>query len=151
MIYRIEPLSFIRPELDALARMSFEETWSNQDGGFAPFWDFYQDLEEKNELRFMAARSEGVLVGFAALRIGRCNCTSNITGAIQDVYVMPPYRGKAGRALLANCEQLLFELGCKSVTISERHVARRAGPLYQRMGYKPVETLWQKPLGGFHG
>ena len=61
-------------------------------------------------------------------------------------WIEPEHRGKAASAMLAAYEAWAVQQGCAFVGMAALEAAPRAGVIYRRRGYEPVETHFIKAL-----
>jgi GNAT superfamily N-acetyltransferase len=107
--------------------------------------DLYQASEEAGSFIMFTARNDDVLVGYASFYVGRSAHRKGRIDAIQDaIYLMPAFRGHAAQ-LIAAADRLLADRGVSSVAHSVRN-ARNFGPVLERMGYRPIETVYAREL-----
>lgn len=150
MIFRWEPLiHLLQTGLYELGAKSWEENGYEKDTlKFNPDWKRYQLLENEDVLRWMAARVDGELVGYASIILTDSFHDCNIRCAIvQDIYLSPEYRkGKAGIRFLWVIEEQLKALNVHSMSIGERIPGKPVGKIYERLGYRSEEKIWTKSL-----
>jgi aminoglycoside 6'-N-acetyltransferase I len=104
------------------------------------------------EACFVADAGDGVLVGFAEMRLREYaeDCTSSPVGYLEGIYVVPGRRRTGvGQALVAAGEQWARELECTEMA-SDRELANEAsGAFHESVGFTETVRLvcYRKPLG----
>lgn len=144
-----EPL--IKLMADGLDKLAFQ-AWCEVEDEKAnyPFlinWQRYQSMEDAECLRFLAARQEGELVGYAAIIVSPHLRSRNVVMAnVADIYVLPEARKQGiGASLVEEMERWMEKLGVHCVMVAERD-SIPTGKFYQRRGYTSNERLWIKQL-----
>lgn len=151
--YRYEPIEYLLktglPELVL-------ECWDNigddfHSDVFSPDWGRYKEQEEEKSLGVFAMREEGVLVGYAVLKINRDIHQSHLrVGLIHDIYITEKKRGYAIQ-FVHELEKYAKMMGVWRIDGAERlsFDAHRggAGKFYHYMGFRPMEVIWSKVLG----
>lgn len=136
---REEPWERMEPEFRGLVRGHWEEVGE-------PFplefdWDLY-----RAGCIAVAARDEGVLVGYIVGRISSHPYLGGGIGSADLYYLLPSHRrGFAGADLVRAFEDVLRERGARMVYlgVSLRH---DHGALLRYLNYKPVDTYYSKEL-----
>jgi GNAT superfamily N-acetyltransferase len=144
-----EPL--VKLLADGLDRLAFL-AWAEVEGekGSFPFsinWQRYQAMEDAETLRFLAARKDGALVGYAAIVVmPHLRSRSVVMASVADIFVLPEARKQGiGVSLVEEMESWLEKIGVHCVTVAERD-SIPTGKFYQRRGYTSNERLWVKQL-----
>lgn len=109
----------------------------------------YRQLDESGALHIVTVRKDGVLVGYhVAVVATHLHYASTLHG-ITDVYWIAPERrhGVTALRMFERVERELKALGVvKLFTATKLHLDQ--GALFEHMGYKPVERLYAKMIGG---
>jgi GNAT superfamily N-acetyltransferase len=107
------------------------------------WWADHQDTHRA----FVARLHEPQIIGMAWVsvlpRVPRPGATSRLFADIQAVFVMPEQRGQGiGSALVAAASEHAAQLGSLRVIV---HSARRAVPVYERLGFQSSRQLLRRP------
>jgi ribosomal protein S18 acetylase RimI-like enzyme len=97
----------------------------------------------------LVAKSEGKVVGFAYATIFRDYPldVAELIGAINDVYVLPEFRGKSiGKKLMIECMNKMQAEDVKAVRLIVLSENGSAVKLYQRLGFRIFRYGMIKPL-----
>lgn len=113
-----------------------------------PDFAAFQKLEAAGRLAIFTVRADERLVGYAnyfispTLRYGK-----NVLMAANDLwYLAPEYRrGTIAAQMLACAEDGLRKRGCLLVLHTDP-LQRSIAPLFQRLGYTAIETIFEKVL-----
>jgi len=154
LTYQWERFSGIARELPPLFKRHWREIALNQDRvHLDPNWDQYYALDLAGTLRCLTVRSNGVLVGYVFMFVfPHLHYASTLWAASDIFWLDPAYRqGLAGFRMLRLTEKGLKELGVRVLHFNAKlhFEASRGtiGKLLERMGYKPVETVYSKFIG----
>lgn len=115
-------------------------------------WDRMRSLEAGHVYRIIAARRDGVLVGYNAFFLNYHMRYRGTVYAISDVLYLKPEerRGMTGVLFLKESDRLLKEAGVQKVRYSiKTHVrlgvrAGTVGDLLKHLGYEHVEDVFSK-------
>jgi GNAT superfamily N-acetyltransferase len=105
----------------------------------------YDALAAVGALHVLTARRAGLLIGYhIAIISGHLHYRSTLHGITDVYYVAPECRhGVTGMRLFQAVERELKKRGVhKLFTATKLHLDQ--GPLFERLGYKPVERLYAK-------
>lgn len=105
----------------------------------------YAQLDESGHLHILTARREGVLIGYhVAIVSVHLHYASTLHGITDVYYIAPEARhGVTGMRLFQAVEREMKALGVRKLfTATKLHLDQ--GPLFERLGYKPVERLYAK-------
>ena len=109
----------------------------------------YNGLAAAGALHVLTARRNGLLIGYhIAIVSGHLHYASTLHG-ITDVYWIAPEcrHGVTGMRMFQAVERELQKLGVrKLLTATKLHLDQ--GPLLERLGYRPIERMYSKILGG---
>lgn len=109
----------------------------------------YDELDEKAALHILTVRRQGLLIGYhVAIVTTHLHYKSTLHG-ITDVYWIAPEcrHGVTAIRMFQGVERELVKLGVRKLfTATKLHMDQ--GPLFERLGYKPVERLYAKLIGG---
>lgn len=130
-----------------LLQAHYEEVAKYKDIPLSVDVEMYLKLEEVGTLRIFTAREEGGLIGYAVYFVRYNPHYSTSLQAVQDVLFLAKgeRRGLAGYKLIKYADERLAEEG---VEVVYHHVKLRQdfGPLLERLGYEPIETIWGRRL-----
>lgn len=150
---RIEPINFLLE--NGLKELSYK-CWQQVGSGlhasqYRPDWSCYKNLEDRNNLRFIAMRDGGELIGYSSVLLDTDMHNEGMkTATIMDVFIDTERSGHAVK-LFRFIEQILLQLGIDYVTVAEQlHVKPERGGVgrfYRFMGYEPQQVNWSKRLG----
>ncbi len=99
-------------------------------------------LEDFERMSFYVCRSEGRVVGVAALDV-----ENEEMGRIRWVYVLPEHQRKGiGTALVTYLERKAREMGLKKMRLHTVGGAEWAVSFYRKLGYEPADRL-EQPWG----
>lgn len=105
----------------------------------------YRSLDEGGALHILTARRNGLLIGYhVAIVSGHLHYASTLHG-ITDVYWLAPEcrHGVTAMRMFQNVERELKAIGVRKLfTATKLHMDQ--GPLFERLGYRPVERLYAK-------
>lgn len=105
----------------------------------------YDALADVGGLHVLTVRRDGLLIGYhVAIVSGHLHYASTLHG-ITDVYWIAPEcrHGITAMRLFQAVERELKKLGVRKLfTATKLHMDQ--GPLFERLGYKPVERLYAK-------
>ena len=110
-------------------------------------WDTYAKLEELGMLKIFTARDGSALVGYLWVIVSpNIHSKGNYTACDDGLFVASSHRGKSVAVkLIKFVEKCLKEDGFKTLHLvgtSEKPI----DSLVERMGYKQIETKFQKVL-----
>lgn len=109
----------------------------------------YEELDECGALHILTVRRNGLLIGYhVAIVTTHLHYKSTLHG-ITDVYWIAPEcrHGVTAIRMFQAVERELQKLGVRKLfTATKLHMDQ--GPLFERLGYKPVERLYAKLIGG---
>lgn len=145
-IFRVERWKYLREEmLPLLVRHWREIALNHADVPLDIDEQRYADLDESGALHIVTARRGGQLIGYhVAIVSGHLHYKSTLHG-ITDVYWIAPEcrAGRTGLRLFEAVERELKALGVRKLfTATKLHLDQ--GPLFERLGYRPVERLYAK-------
>ena len=105
----------------------------------------YDAMDDAGALHIVAVRRDGMLIGYhVAIVSGHLHYKSTLHG-ITDVYWIAPEcrHGVTAMRMFQAVERELKALGVRKLfTATKLHIFQ--GPLFERLGYRPVETLYAK-------
>lgn len=105
----------------------------------------YAELDESGALHILTVRRDALLIGYhVAIITPHLHYKSTLHGITDVYYVVPECRhGVTGMRMFQAVERELKALGVKKLfTATKLHLDQ--GPLFERMGFKPVERLYAK-------
>lgn len=105
----------------------------------------YKSLDDTGALHIVTARRNGLLIGYhVAVVATHLHYASTLHGITDVYYVAPECRhGVTGMRLFQAVERELKKLHVRKLfTATKLHLDQ--GPLFERLGYKPVERLYAK-------
>lgn len=149
-VFAWEAFSAIAHELTALFRRHHDEVAVNKDAvPLDPNWKGFFALETAGMLACLTCRVEGELVGYHLLM--QCvpfMYASTPWAQTLSFWLDPRFRkGLTGYRLLSIAKRTLRENGCKLHAIGIKlHNRKRIAPILARLGYRPVEAVFQQVL-----
>lgn len=145
-VYQVERWRNLRPEMTPLLMRHWREIALNH--AEVPLdidHERYAALDESGGLHIVTARRQGLLIGYhVAIVSPHLHYRSTLHG-ITDVYWIAPEcrHGVTGMRLFQAVERELKKVGVRKLfTATKLHLDQ--GPLFERLGYKPVERLYAK-------
>ena len=155
--FKWEKFSGAIPELPRLFSLHYDEVIRGKLDIHLDFkWNRHLDLEQNGILKFMAARSQGLLVGYVFWIV--CESLNfDIKEAITSLYYLDPLYRSAdehgvpyGKLLLRKSEPGLKKMGADFVMITTPFGP--ATPVFDRLmkseGYNSFENVYSKSLQG---
>ena len=109
----------------------------------------YKSLDESGALHIVTARQAGTLIGYHVAIISTHLHYASTLHGITDVYWIAPEKrqGTTALRLFQRVERELKARGVKKLfTATKLHLDQ--GRLFEHLGYKPVERLYAKLIGG---
>lgn len=145
-VYQTEPWSRFKHEAAPLFVKHWREIALNHaDVPLDIDHDRYDQLASVDALHVLTARRGGKLIGYhVAIVSGHLHYKSTLHG-ITDVYWIAPEcrHGITAMRFFQAVERELKKLGVRKLfTATKLHLDQ--GPLFERLGYKPVERLYAK-------
>lgn len=114
-----------------------------------PDYDQYQRLCDAGVLHIVTARDDGVLVGYASWLVAvNLHYKQLVFGEI-DIFFLSAEcrRGLVGYKLLSKSDEYLASIGVNKI-VSKDKIAHGLGPIFKRLGYEAIETVYLKTVGG---
>jgi N-acetylglutamate synthase-like GNAT family acetyltransferase len=105
----------------------------------------YRELDESGALHIVTVRRQGLLIGYhVAIITTHLHYASTLHGITDVYYIAPECRhGVTGMRMFQAVERELKKHGVRKLfTATKLHLDQ--GPLFERIGYKPVERLYAK-------
>lgn len=140
------------PDLKPVIMPLWERHWQEIAGDkdvipLDPDWDGYDRLHQHGALKIMAAREDGELVGYVfAIVTPHLHYRTTLCSNYDLFWLAPEHRkGWAGYRLLKEAEKMLKACGVVKA-FGQTKVWHDVTPIYKRMGWKPVETVFAKLL-----
>lgn len=153
MTFQWEKFSAIARELPPLFKLHWNELALNKEEiPLEPDWGRYFQYETLGILYILTVRSDGVLVGYAFSLVGpHLHYASTLWGQTEMFWLQPAFRrGLTGVHMLREVEGGMRQLGVKvhHFPIKLHFLSERGtiGRLFERLGYKPIETVYGKRL-----
>lgn len=133
-----------------LFRQHYEEiAWRKDKIKLNPDMDKYKAMADNGMAKMYTAREDGAIVGYAIWFLVKHLHYKDTLKAMNDIlYVAPEKRGgMLGMNLIRYSEQELIKHGVHTVGL---HIKKSFdwGYVAERMGFEPVETLYEKYVGG---
>lgn len=150
--YGVEKLANVRPELEALLPLHWQEIARDRDNPkfqLKPDWKSYFALESIGQFFMMCCRVDSKLVGYLIGFVRPQLHYVDSVAFVADIYfVLPEYRrGRIGLELFRKAEQALrrrgvdkMYLGCKCA----EHLDR--SKLFEHLGFTRIEYLYAKVI-----
>jgi len=106
----------------------------------------YMRLYRMRRFKFYSAREDSKIIGYVAYLLHPLPHYGTLSAEQDVLYIVPEKRrGSLGLKILKYSESLLKELGVKRI-LQHTKVKQDIGPLFQRLGYTPVEIIHMKEL-----
>lgn len=140
--YARESYGMVVKEIKPLLKKHWQEIARFKDIALDPNWEGYFGADRAGALRIYTARTDiGTLIGYGIFFKGHLHYKGSFISTQDIFFVLPEHRGIVGARLLQFCDAQLKAEGAQAVY---QHVkkAHDFGPMLQRMGYEPVETVW---------
>ena len=138
------------PYLKPLLPVHYQELALNQDKvPLSPQFDKYIAAEQCGELLFVVLRDSGQMVGyFIGFIAPGLHYSTCLTCQMDIFYVHPDHRGNgAGFQLFKFVEDQLKKRKVQRMFVGSK-MHKDASWLFEKLGYKPVETYYSTWLGG---
>lgn len=145
-VYQVERWRDLRREMLPLLKRHWREVALNHEAVPLDIDDEqYDSLDESGTLHILTVRRQGLLIGYhVAIVSGHLHYKSTLHG-ITDVYWIAPEcrHGVTAMRMFQAVERELAKLGVRKLfTATKLHLDQ--GPLFERLGYRPVERLYAK-------
>lgn len=115
-----------------------------------PDFDLYYSWDVQGVLRCLTVRHEGVLVGYLFLLLsGHVDHKSTLIAQAEKFWLDPAFRqGWTGVKLFKEAARAAKEWGAAEIAVPvELHVLDgRLATMLQRLGFRPVETIYSRKL-----
>ncbi len=146
--YQVEDFNNLRPELETLLPLHWEEIALNRDKiKLDVDWDAYQSIRDRNALHVLTVRDDSKLIGYHICIVTPHLHYKSTLHALTDVYyILPEYRkGMTGIKMFKELEKSLRSLGVKKVfTGTKMHLDM--GRIFEHLGYNQAEKMYSKYL-----
>jgi len=137
-------LHLCQDEVTPLAHLEWEES-GHPTEPLCINWDAYDALEDMGMLKFFTVRCNKDLVGYCVVILGQPFTMKGVdVGYLDALYVSKEHRG-IGKELITFVEKCLKEDGIQKV-IASSSVKNPVGKFLDRLGYKEVETKYERNL-----
>jgi len=126
----------------------WEDVALNQDTvKLDPDWDAYKKLYEAGVLLVVTSRYDEKLVGYSVYIVGESLHYKGLKIAESDAFWLDKeYRkGMTGMKMIKFAEKALKDRDVDFI-MSKVKIHRDIGPVFERMGYSPIETVYSKGL-----
>lgn len=154
MVFEEARFADLYPEMWPLLLRNWRETGVDQDTvPLEPNVALYQAIEGAGNMLLLAARVDGVLVGYACYFIMPSLHHPLRVAQSDVVYLLPEYRrGSAGLRLLRAVERALAARGVDVVSTGVKAFfanaqGRGQDVLMRRLGYRHTENVFMKRVG----
>lgn len=112
-----------------------------------PQYEVYLERENRGEVLFVAARSEGSIVGyFVGFVAPGLHYKTCLTLTMDIFWIRPESRGRAGMKLFRFVEQEAKNRGVKRMFVGSK-LHKDASWLFEKLGYQEVEKYYSIWLG----
>jgi len=147
IVFRRASLAEAKKDILPLLQMEWEEAGLGFGFGIDPDWKQYVSMEDSGMLYVFTARDEGKLVGYIVFLMTPSLHHRGLKNATMDLfYILPEYRkGLLAMKLLKFAEGHLRHDFCKIILLS-CFDGSRVGDLYDRLGYRAIETSFVKVM-----
>lgn len=146
--YGQEPLSKIRPEIEALTAKHWDEMAHGFEGiAVQPMWDLWVTAELQNALVGVTARQEGLLIGYFGFILHPFPSAKDVKAATSTPYFVARgrYRGVILRRLMKMAVAIVKGRGVQLITI-RNHPSASAGSILENLGFHIADTWYMLNL-----
>lgn len=146
--YQIEPFSQLIEELKPLLQSHYEEIARHRDKiALNPDYDKYRELDRMGFLHGVTVRDDGKLVGyFLSFVTPHLHYKNHIFSSNDVVFISKDYRrGTIAARMFKFAETTLKEKGVTKMHVNVK-LANDFGSLLERLGYMPIERIYEKML-----
>jgi len=137
------------PEFEYLLPQHYEELALNKDKvPLKPRWDVYFNREDAGELIFIAARCQGLIIGyFIGFISPGLHYKTCLTCQMDIFYIQEEFRnGRIGIKLFQFVEKQLKKRGVMRWFVGSKN-HKSAESLFKYLKFKPVEVYYSKWIG----
>lgn len=147
--FQVEAWSNALPAMRTLFPLHWEELALDQESvPLSPDYRRYAALEREGALSVVTVRENGSLCGYAVMVVTPGLHYRTCLEARMDMFwIMPEVRGHAmpGVRLFRAVERELRRRGVQRVYVGSK-LHKDVGRLFERLGYRPIETWYSKML-----
>ena len=146
--YQVEPFSRLIEELKPLLQSHYEEIARHKDKiALNPDYDKYRVLDRMGFLHGVTVRDDGKLVGyFLSFVTPHLHYKDHVMSSNDVVFISKPYRkGTIAARMFKFAEKTLREKGVAKMIVNVK-IANDFGSLLDRLGYIPIERIYEKML-----
>lgn len=113
-----------------------------------PDWELYRTLDAKGFLCPIIVRVDGRVVGYYISVVkSHPHYRSTLFGFLDSFFILPEYRkGTLGLKLFVEMEKVMREFGVQCLH-SGMKIHHDVGPVFERLGWTPIEVMWTKWIG----
>ena len=151
--FMVEAWTACFAEMSALWNEHWEEVAINRDQiKLDPDLDQYRELERTGALHVVVARERGAIVGYHISIVRPHLHYRRSLSAFTDVYFLRKSHrhGMTGVRLIKAAEETLRARGVQKMFTGTK-LTLDMGPIFQRLGWTPTETLYTKMIGAEYG
>lgn len=144
ILFALEPLSVILPEVEELWRLHWQETEGYRDvQGYAPDIAQFMQMDKLGWFAEYTARDNGRLVGHLGFIVHNSRHSRHRMSATEDFfYLRREYRrGMTAMQLLRFAVKSLKERGCSAIGMSSK-LTNDISPLLKRAGFSQCASMW---------
>jgi PhnO protein len=107
---------------------------------------FLKNLSDPN-IHYLVAEKETKIVGFISLHVQTLLHHNNPTGEIQELIILPEYRGAGvGGILMNEMEEIAHSLNLEEIELTTRITREKAQYFYRKIGYNHTHNKFVKKL-----
>lgn len=147
--FQVERFADVLPEVKPLLPRHWEELALDKESvPLDPNWQRYAELDGAGAISLVTARENGRLVGYCYMILSPGLHYRTCFEARMDIFwLSPEVRGHAmpGVRLFRAVEKELKRRGVQRVYFGSK-LHKDVGRLFERLGYRPVETWYSKML-----
>ena len=147
--YQQESYDDVDEQWFAMFEKHYQEiAWKKDRIKLKPDYEKYKKMHDMGFIKIYTVRDEGQLLGYAIWFVMFNLHYSDTLKAMNDIlYIDQAKRhGRLGINLIKYCETELKKLGAHTIGMHIKH-SFDWGNMAERLGYEPVETLYEKWIG----
>lgn len=147
--FSVDQVRTVLPELKQLFPLHWRELALDQESiPLDPQYEVYLERDAKGEVMVLTGREAGRIIGyFVGFIAPGLHYRTCLTLTMDIFWIHPEHRGKSlGVRLFKAVEQEARRRGVKRMFMGSK-LHKDSGWLFERLGYRPVETYYSKLVG----